>query len=148
LDIVGDGPEFQRVLFTIHDLGLQERSALLGRLSSSAVRNRLRQSDVFLLSSLSEGLSNAVLEAMACAVPVVSSDCGGMSEALTDGAEGFLVPVRDPASMARALSTLAGDPALRSRMGTAARNRILRDFHRDHQLDRMTELFTAVAGCE
>ena len=115
-EIIGDGPDRQRVLYTIHDLGLQECVRLLGKLAPDEVLHRLQQADAFLLSSLSEGISNAALEAMACGVPVVTTDCGGMREAVTDGEEGFVVPVRDAESMANALMKLAGDAGLRERM--------------------------------
>jgi len=143
-DIIGDGPERQRVLYTVYDLGLQDHVRLLGRLPPEQVRDRLQQADVFLLSSLSEGISNAVLEAMACGLPVVTTDCGGMTEAVTDGVEGFVVPVRDPEAMAEALLKLWKDPELRKRMGKAARERVLREFSLDQQISAFLSLFKSV----
>jgi len=99
---------------------------------------------VFLLSSLSEGISNAALEAMACGLPVVTTDCGGMREAVTDGIEGFVVPVRDPEAMAEALLRLWKDPELRRRMGEAARERVLREFRLDQQISAFLALFKDV----
>lgn len=140
-DIIGDGPDRQRVLYTIHDLGLQERVRLHGRLCLEEVLYRLQQADAFLLSSLSEGISNAVLEAMACGIPVVTTDCGGMSEAVTDGVEGFVVPVRNADAMAAALLKLADDSGLRQRMGQAARARIEREFDVKRQIGQWLELY-------
>jgi colanic acid/amylovoran biosynthesis glycosyltransferase len=145
-DIIGDGPESQRILFTIADLGLTDEVRLLGALSPAEVGDTLRQADTFLLSSLSEGISNAVLEAMACGLAVVTTDCGGMREAVTDGVEGFVVPVRDPVSMADALETLAHDPTLRRGMGNAGRQRILSAFTLDRQIAQFTDLYSAVAA--
>lgn len=143
-DIVGDGPERQRSLYTIHDLELQNHVRLLGRLSPEQVRDRLQQADVFLLSSLSEGISNAALEAMACGLPVVTTDCGGMREAVTDGVEGFVVPVRDPEAMAKALMRLWKDPELRREMGKAARKRVLKEFSLNQQISAFLSLFRSV----
>lgn len=144
LGIIGDGPDRQRVLYTIHDLGLQNAVTVRGKLKPEAVRDCLQQADVFVLSSLSEGISNAVLEAMSCGVPVVTTDCGGMREAVSDGVEGFVVPVRDPESMAEALGRLINDPELRRRMGEAARQRVLQEFTLERQIDQWMELFESV----
>lgn len=141
LDIVGDGPERQRVLYTIHDLGLEQVVCLRGRLSPPDVVRHLQQADAFLLSSLSEGISNAVLEAMACELPVVTTDCGGMREAVTDGVEGFVVPTRDPRAMTGALATLSSNADLRRQIGLAARTRVLREFTLDRQVEQWMELF-------
>lgn len=139
-DIIGDGPERQRVIYTIDDLGLHEHVTLHGRVSPGQVVARLQQADAFLLTSLSEGISNAVLEAMACELPVVTSDCGGMREAVTQGVEGMLVPVGDAHATAAALVQLAQDAALRTRMGRAGRRRILRDFTLDGQVAQFGQL--------
>lgn len=140
-DIIGDGQDRQRVLYTIHDLGLQDRVRWLGKQPPDKVLECVRQADAFLLSSHSEGISNAVLEAMACGVPIVTTDCGGMREAVTDGMEGFVVPLREAEAMAAALLKLAGDPELRRCMGTAARTRVERDFNLDGQIRQWVELY-------
>lgn len=145
-DIIGGGDETQRLLYTIDDLGLGEHVFLHGRLSPAEVLSRLQQADVFLLSSLSEGISNAVLEGMACGLPVVTTAVGGMREAVEDGVEGFVVPPRDPAAMTEALLSLWRRPDLRERMGAAGRARIERDFRLDEQAGAFAELFRSAAG--
>jgi colanic acid/amylovoran biosynthesis glycosyltransferase len=144
LTIIGDGPERQRLLYTIHDLKLNEAVVLRGRQSPEQVRQQLQESDVFVLSSLSEGVSNAVLEAMACGLPVVTTAVGGMGEAVTDGIEGYLIPPRDAVAIADALIRLQQDPVNRNHMGAAARTRIQRDFYLDKQVDAFVDLFRSV----
>ena len=138
--IVGEGPDIQRILYTVQDLDLQGRVNLHGKLPPAEVRRWLQQSDVFLLSSLSEGISNAVLEAMSCGLPVVTTDCGGMREAVLDGIQGFVVPTRDPQAAADALARLYREPALRKKMGVAGRERVQNEFNADYQIDRWIEL--------
>jgi colanic acid/amylovoran biosynthesis glycosyltransferase len=142
-DLIGDGPksEMQRLLFAIDDLELQSAVFLMGALRPEEVRTRLQESHAFLLSSLSEGISNSVLEAMACGLPVVSTNCGGMAEAITDGVEGFLVPVRDPAAMADRLERLASDVGLQRRMGEAARARVIKEFSLTAQGERYVDIY-------
>lgn len=139
--IAGDGPEKQRVLYTIEDLNLQEHVSLAGKIPPEKVREYLRASDVFLLSSLSEGISNAVLEAMACGLPVVTTDSGGMREAVTDGVEGFVVPVRDPESMAGRIKTLASGPSKMKHFEEAARKKVMERFRLDRQIKQFAEMF-------
>jgi colanic acid/amylovoran biosynthesis glycosyltransferase len=139
--IIGDGAERSRLLYTIADLDLQGHVYLLGRLSPAEVRSRLQQADAFLLSSLSEGISNAVLEAMACGLPVVTTDCGGMREAVTDGGEGLVVPVGDPEAMAAALSQLALDQEKRRKMGERGRVRVLEHFTLERQVQDFIKMY-------
>lgn len=145
-DIIGDGEERQRLLYTIHDLGLAEIVHWHGRLSPADVLARLQAADVFLLTSLSEGISNAVLEAMACGLPVVTTDVGGMAEAVSDGVEGFLVPPRHPAATAAAVQRLWAEHELRRDMGAASRRRVRRDFALDDQIDAFAGLLRRAGG--
>ena len=140
-DIIGAGSERQRIDYTIRDLELESHVRLHGGLDQERVRNILQQADAFLLSSLSEGISNAVLEAMACGLPVVTTACGGMLEAITDGVEGFVVPVRDTKAMAAKLAELAASPELRNRMGRAARKRVEASFSLSNQINDFCQLY-------
>lgn len=146
LTIVGDGPDRARLLYSIDDLGLGDHVELVGRLAPDKVADLLQNADVFLHTSSSEGISNAVLEAMASGLPVITTDAGGMREAVRDGADGFLVGVRDTTAMADALVTLVADASMRARMGASARDRVLDRFRLDQQIDAFVELFHEVAG--
>ncbi len=145
--IIGDGPERQRVRYTIEDLGLQDHVRLLGRLPPTSVRDELRRSDIFMLPSLTEGLSNAGIEAMGCGLPIVMTDCGGARESVTDGVEGFITPLWDPVAMGDALLLLAKDAAIRQRMGRAARERVIRDFSGKRHVLEFVRLFEETQRC-
>lgn len=132
--IAGDGPEREKLSFLIDQLGLTGRVELLGRQSTGQVANLLTWADVFLLPSLSEGISNAALEAMAAGLPVVATTCGGMTEVIDDGQTGFLVEVGDVAAMAERLNVLADEPSTRSALGTAAAAHAAKEFDIDRQI--------------
>jgi colanic acid/amylovoran biosynthesis glycosyltransferase len=148
LTLIGDGPERQRVLYTIEDLGLRDHVDLLGRRSPIAVRDLLQKADVFVLPSLSEGFCNAAIEAMGCGIPVVMANCGGAREGVTDGVEGFIVPPRDSEGMAAAIEKLVLDPGLRARMGQAGRERVLRQFTLVRHVSEFRTLIEEVRGCQ
>lgn len=145
-DIIGGGEEEQRLLYTIDDLGLREVVRWHGRLKPADVLARLQAADVFLLTSLSEGISNAVLEGMACGLPVVTTAVGGMAEAVSDGVEGFLAPPRDPGATADALYRLWARPDLGRAMGAAGRRRVQRDFNLDDQIAAFAGLLHSAGG--
>lgn len=145
-DIIGDGPDRQHLEFAIDDLDLAGRVRLLGKLTPDDIARRLRQADVFLHTSSSEGISNAVLEAMATGLPIVTTEAGGMREAVRDGVDGLVVRVRDTEATADALVSLSADRELRARMGAAGRQRILDEFGLDQQIVEFAELFHEAAG--
>jgi len=142
---LGDQSERERLRHTVLDLGLEDHVGLLGNLSSDEVADRLRASDALLVPSLDEGLPTVILEAMACGVPVVATDCGGVSEALTDGVEGFVVPPRDSEALKRALERLWREPELRTRMGEAGRRTATSRFTLERQLDEFLAMYREVA---
>jgi colanic acid/amylovoran biosynthesis glycosyltransferase len=143
-DEVGEPSERQRIAHTVADAGLTERVQLVERAPSQEVARKLQASHVFLLPSLDEGLPTVVLEAMACGVPVVATDCGGVSEAVTDGVEGLLVPPRDADALATALTRLWREPELRKRMGEAGRRTATSRFTLERQLDEFHALYREV----
>src|SRR5205823_71365 len=98
-------------------------------------------SDVFALLSLSEGISGAAMEAMAAGLPVVATEVGGMSELISDGVEGFLVPSRDAAAAADRLGELLTQPALRQQMSALARAKIESHFTLDRTVRDYEKLY-------
>ena len=102
--IIAGGRDQENILYQIHDLGLNECVSFINdELSHDEVLKKVSECDLFLLPSLEEGISNAVIEAMALGLPVISTDCGGMGEVIRNSENGFLVPVRDSESMAKAI---------------------------------------------
>jgi glycosyltransferase involved in cell wall biosynthesis len=138
---LGDENERLQLLAAIRDLGLEDCVEVCGPCSRTEVREALRSTDVFLLASVSEGLSTATLEAMAMEVPVVVTDTGGMREAVTDGVEGLVVPSRDPEALAQALATLADDVVLRRELGVKGRVRVITDFELSQRAAAMREQY-------
>jgi glycosyltransferase involved in cell wall biosynthesis len=144
LVIAGEGAERDRVEYTIQDLGLGGRVRLLGKQSPDQVRALLRSSDVLLHASLSEGIANAVLEAMACGIPVVATGVGGLREAVDDGREGFLVPSRDFEAMSDRLALLLRDSKMRATFGAAARRRAVAQFDLRSQTGQFLALYNSL----
>lgn len=144
LVLAGDGPLREVIERRIAALGLQDRVVLAG-LSHDA-RRELLASDVFVLPSETEGFSNAIVQAMALARPVVACDVGGNPEAVAAGETGLLVPARDPEAMARALELLVADPGARKRMGEAGARRAREMFRFDTMVARTQGLITEVIG--
>ncbi|MDQ6887323.1 MAG: glycosyltransferase family 4 protein [Gemmatimonadota bacterium] len=101
-------------------------------------------SNIFCLPTYGEGMSNALLEAMASGLPVVTTPVGGHPEAIADGADGYLVPPRDVQSLRRVLVSLARDQSCRQRVGLAARARAERIGSPDSSAERLDGLFSAL----
>ena len=143
-EILGEGELKNYVRFSIGDLGLARRVSLAGGVAPREVLARMQHADVFVLSSVTEGISNAVLEAMASGLPIVTTDVGGMREAVSDGVEGFVVPARDVSAFADRIESLARDPALRATMGRAARARAVAEFSLTRQLESFEAMYRAM----
>lgn len=101
--------------------------------------------DIFVMSSVTEGLGTSLLDAMACEKPVVATAAGGIPEVVADGETGFIVPPRDHQAMAAALVRLLKDPALQRRLGTAGRARVQDRFNADRMLRDTLRVYQRVA---
>ena len=145
-EIIGAGELAKPLRFSIEDMGLTAHVTLVGGVSSNEALQRVQAADIFVLSSHNEGISNAVLEAMAAGLPIVTTRSGGMTEAVADGIEGFVVPVRDVGSLANRIERLCRDAALRERMGRAARERAATDFTIERQLDVFEAVYASLAS--
>lgn len=139
--IAGDGPdrvELERLAAEL-DPG---RVSFLG--PSDDVPALLANCDVFVLPSLYEGLPLSILEAMAAGKPVVATAVGGNAEALVSDRIGFLIPARDPAALAGAISAVLTDSKLAAALGTEARTRVQSHFSAREMVERLTGVYNDV----
>jgi glycosyltransferase involved in cell wall biosynthesis len=138
--VVGDGPYRDRLDRKLEALGLDNDILFVGQLDD--VVPWLQALDLFALPSYGEeGVPQAVMQAMACGIPVVSTPVGAIAEAVTDGITGLLVEPRSTEALAAGLARLRDDLALRARFSAAAQARAVRDFGQDAMLDRMEGVF-------
>ena len=149
-------PEFAELLR--HDIkiyytqGLRTRSVLpdlpnlrsIGPVSFKDMPDRYRQMDILLMPTVREGLSLAVLEAMACGLPVVASRCSSLPEQIDQGKGGFLCPVGDVKAFADKINLLAESPHLRREMGEYNRAKVEKLFTLDRMVNKYRELFEEV----
>jgi glycosyltransferase involved in cell wall biosynthesis len=113
-------PEAQAMLAQVD----QSQISLVGNVPNAQLREHYSQASVFVLPSIEEGLAMVIGEAMACGCPIIASTNTGASELISDGIEGFIVPIRSPHQIADRLQQLADQPDLRRRMGQAALARV------------------------
>ena len=133
--IMGDGPEDEELLFNIHLMGLDDKIKLAGKKIKDEVLKGYESADIFFLPSVSEGIANVVIEAMAMELPVVSSSCGGLKELIADGKNGLLCKNYDYKAMAKALYDLSINFEKRKALGKDARKTIEKDFSLERYID-------------
>lgn len=144
LELVGGGPGEPAIRSLVRHLSLEGRVDFTP--SSAIVSERLAASQVFVLSSRSEGFPRSILEAMRAGLPVVASDVGGVSEAVVHGQTGMVVPRQDPQALSSALLALEASPALRARLGAAGRRRYENLFTFDRMFEQTLCLYRQVLG--
>jgi glycosyltransferase involved in cell wall biosynthesis len=93
LSIIGEGGEFSKLESVIHDLNLQNRVQLLGKIDNNKISQFLLTADIFIQASDYEGLPHSVLEAINYEVPILSTEAGGCKDLLNDGERGFIIPI-------------------------------------------------------
>ncbi len=121
LVLVGEGPEREKIEKEVRERQLTEQVRFLGLRTD--VARLMTAADVFLLTSISEGIPLTVIEAMSAGLPVVSTGVGGVGEMVEDGRIGLLAPSGDDRALAEHILTLAADPARRHEMGQRGRER-------------------------
>ena len=127
LTIAGTGPELDMLRALAIDLGVADRSQFPGRLDRDAMAALYRDADVMLNPSTVDNMPNSVLEALACAVPVVSTDVGGVPYIVRDGTSALLVQAGDPKAMAEAVMRLLDNPGF-ARTLSAAGSEVVRQY--------------------
>ena len=150
--LAGDGPDRERLARQVERAGLLDRVSFLGALTHDEVRDALRQADVVAVPSVPtrdgrrEGIPVALMEAMACGVPVVGSRLSGIPEVVEDAETGLLVEPGDPAALADALERLLRDRELARRLASSGRATIEREFDLRSNAARLADRFRAGAG--
>lgn len=129
---VASDPEVRRLRELAEALGVGRQVIFAGRVPREAMPGLLRSLDVAVCSMRSAPSETIPLEAMASAVPTVGAAVGSLAEVIVDGVTGIHVPPDDPRALARAIVTLADDPALRDRLGEAALDRARTRYTWDH----------------
>jgi L-malate glycosyltransferase len=137
--IVGDGPEQAAIEREIADHSLHAQVTMLGLRRD--VPRLLAAADVFLLTSLSEGIPVTIIEAMAAGVPVVSTAVGGVPELIEDGVTGLLAPAGDAPRLADALVRLATDPHARATLAEQAKSRASKEFSEQTMIDHYDRIY-------
>jgi sugar transferase (PEP-CTERM/EpsH1 system associated) len=139
LSIIGDGPLLPAIKAQVAAAGLDEVVWLPGARSDIAAL--MHSFSLFALPSLAEGTPVSLLEAMACGLPVVASNVGGIPEVIQDGEQGSLVKVADSTALAAAIARYVEDSALAARHGRAARERIEQRYSMSAMLSAYTGLY-------
>ena len=145
--IVGDGPEYNRLYDLISELSLHNYVKLLGWKDHDAVVNLINQSDILIAPSISsddkdkEGIPNVLKEAMALGLPVISTYHSGIPELIKDGVSGTLVPERDSNELAYQIINIIKNPQSARNMCEEARRKVELEFNIRQQTDRLEYLY-------
>jgi glycosyltransferase involved in cell wall biosynthesis len=136
--LVGRGPEEERLRVLADRLELSARVRFAGE--QADVAPFLEEMDLYVQSSIAEGMPNSILEAMATGLPVVATAVGGTPEVVVDGETGVLAPPRDPVALAKALAAFLANPAMAEAFGRAGRARVETHFGEILMQQRVEEL--------
>lgn len=139
LVLVGDGSQRRAIENLVSVEGIEKQVWLAG--SRDDVPALMAAMDIFVLPSLAEGISNTILEAMACGLPVLATRVGGNGQLVEEGETGTLVARSDPLAMARALALYVADGGLRSQQGSAGRQRVEAQFSIPGMVDNYSALY-------
>jgi glycosyltransferase involved in cell wall biosynthesis len=141
LNIIGDGPERERIAMLTRQLRLEGKVHFHGRKSRAHVAEAMRRCTVFALPSRYEALGCVYLEAMSCAKPAIGCRGQGIAEIIQHGANGFLVGTDDERELASTLTQLLRDPAAACAAGAAARQTILGGLTLQHQAANLMRIY-------
>jgi glycosyltransferase involved in cell wall biosynthesis len=142
--IVGEVSLDEGLQTLVQTLGLESHLTLLGRRTD--MPEVYSAFDVFVLPSHDEGMSNAIIEAMAMEKPVVATDVGGTGEVVRHGHSGVLVPPKDPEALAAAISDLVSQPARAGEMGRLGRRIVEEGFSAHAMVRQMEQLYLDLAA--
>lgn len=140
LTLVGDGSDRHKLQALTDQLGLSQNVHFVGSKSQSEVREYLQQADIFVMASFAEGIPVVLMEAMACGLPVVATQVGGISELVENGISGYLVPPGDSIHLQKQIEKLLDDYQTRVIFGTEGRKKIEKDFNIRYEVNYLYQL--------
>ena len=141
LIFVGSGPDMDSLKREAAANGLTEHVIFRGALNHDQTRQQLQQADIFALASFAEGIPVALMEAMAMAIPCVSTNVAGIPELIRDRVDGLMVPASSVESMAGAIKSLLVDGELRAQLGASARTRVTERYNLADNLKVLASTF-------
>lgn len=145
LKIAGTGPQHETLQELCNTLGVSDKVQFLGYIPNEQLPALYSSFDVAVSLSRRESFGVVAVEAMACECPVVTSNADGFKEVVDDGVTGLIVPVEDVHSAAQALYKLLADDSLRTSMGKAGRQRVLRLYDWEKNVDTMEAIYSRYA---
>ncbi|KKP69850.1 MAG: Glycosyl transferase group 1 [Candidatus Moranbacteria bacterium GW2011_GWE2_35_164] len=123
LRILGDGDEKNNLIDLTKKMKLENFVQFLGRIPREETAPYYQEASLFVLPSLNEGMSNAMLEALASGLPILATQTGGTEELVEDGINGFVIKMKDPKDLADKIEMILKDDGLRVQMGLASRKK-------------------------
>jgi len=143
-ELAGEGPEKKTILSLIREHGIEKAFSLNGFIDDMS--RFYKGLDLYINTSIHEGLPMSILEAMAYGLPIIAPNIGGIKEILQNGIEGYLIEGRNPKMFAEKCIQLGKDKKLSRMMGKASREKIINNFSLDIMAKNYFELYTRVSG--
>ncbi|MBI2627961.1 MAG: glycosyltransferase family 4 protein [Candidatus Niyogibacteria bacterium] len=145
LFILGNGLEEKNLKSLISNLKIKDRVSMFGAISHKELPKYLARADIFIRPSLSEGMGNSFIEAMAAGLPVIGTPVGGIVDFLKDGETGLFCKVRDPKSIAEKVKMLLADNRLRQKIISNAQRLVFEKYGWDKISNQMNQLLTQIS---
>lgn len=145
--IIAQGKIPEEITFLINEYGLSEKIKIIQGMKHDELIRKLQSSHLLILPSVEEGIANVVLEAMAIGVPVLTTDCGGMTEVVEDRINGYIVKVRDPDLLAeKVMSFISTDIEFKKNLTQKAKEVIAKEFSKEKQIREFSDFYNSILG--
>ncbi|MEO8664093.1 MAG: glycosyltransferase family 4 protein [Ignavibacteria bacterium] len=143
--IIAQGEIPEEIIFLIDEYQLYDKVKIVQGMSYEELISKLLSSHLLLLPSVEEGIANVVLEAMASGVPVITTDCGGMKEAVEDNINGYVVSIREPDQIAEKIRVfIRSEKDVKEKITAKARETVIEKFSRPRQVMEFSEFYDSI----
>lgn len=144
--LIAQGEVPEEILFLLDEYDLADNVEIIKGMPYDSLIEKLQKSHLLLLPSVEEGIANVVLEAMAVGVPVLTTDCGGMSEVIEDKINGYIVPVRSPQMLYKKIKDfIASDDTFKMTITVNAKETIRKNFSREKQINEFKNFYYSLS---